>query len=415
MSKRKEKPAAKQKAAGRGIKIPRKLQIFIILSVAVSLLFVGFGGYLRLFGAGSSAASGGGGSSQPVHSGSNSQNSNAGSGSDSNEQNGESGGNSGGNGQSGEPVSHSDPDPISFNELLFTSLSNGTCSVSIGDCTDSHIVIPSLSPAGDIVASIPNNSFSGLDFLISISIPDSVVSISSGAFINCSALESITVSEGNSYYHSSGNCLILTSSKCLIVGSNSSVIPVDGSVTSIWPNAFYGRTGLTSIIIPDSVISIGDDAFHGCSSLLNVTIPNSVTTIGQRAFMESGIRSVSIPGSVQTLNRAFINCTALTTVTLNEGLQTVDWCFVGCVNLTDVTIPSSVTTLGSRAFDIGSSSQLATFRFLSSMPPTAPSQYYEAVLGTHCNKVIVPSGSLSAFQSAVGFDRYASCMEESSI
>ena len=38
--------------------------------------------------------------------------------------------------------------------LLYTSNSDGTCYVSgIGTCTDTDIVIPDISPAGDVVAS----------------------------------------------------------------------------------------------------------------------------------------------------------------------------------------------------------------------------------------------------------------------
>lgn len=168
------------------------------------------------------------------------------------------------------------------------------------------------------------------------------------------------------------------------------------------------------IFIPDGVTSIGSDAFSGCIALENVTIPNSVVTIGQRAFRQTAIKTVTIPGSVQTLNRVFIDCTALTNVILNEGLQIVDWCFVDCVNLTDVTIPSSVTMLRDRAFSIGSATRPATFRFLSVTPPTVSSQSYSPILGFYCNKVIVPNGCLNAYQTAVGFERYVQCMEETS-
>ena len=50
---------------------------------------------------------------------------------------------------------------------------------------------------------------------------------------------------------------------------------IDGkSVTSIGGKAFWGCTGLTSIIIPDSVTSIGGKAFCVCSGLTSITIPN---------------------------------------------------------------------------------------------------------------------------------------------
>ena len=120
--------------------------------------------------------------------------------------------------------------------------------------------------------------------LTSVAISDSVTNIGDYAFYGCSWLESITVATGNTVYHSAGNCLIETATGTLMLGCQNSIIPDNGSVTSIGNYAFQGCNGLTSITIPDSVTSIGDYAFSGCSGLTSVTIPDSVTSIGYRAF-----------------------------------------------------------------------------------------------------------------------------------
>ena len=135
----------------------------------------------------------------------------------------------------------------------------------------------------DSVTSIGDSAFSGCDGLTSVTIPDSVTSISSSAFSGCSSLQEIIVAEGNPVYHSAGNCIIETESKTLILGCNASVIPDDGSVTSIGERAFSGCSGLTSITIPDSVTSIGSYAFSGCG-INEIVIPIGVTHIGANAI-----------------------------------------------------------------------------------------------------------------------------------
>ena len=81
---------------------------------------------------------------------------------------------------------------------------------------------------------------------------------------------SLTVAEGNIVYHSAGNCIIETASKTLIAGCKASVIPSDGSVTSIAEDAFSYCRSLTSITIPSSITSIGKYAFNHCDNLTSV-------------------------------------------------------------------------------------------------------------------------------------------------
>ena len=107
------------------------------------------------------------------------------------------------------------------------------------------------------------------------------------------------------------------------------VIPssLDGyTVTSIGDGMIDGKSGLTSLVIPDTVKRIGDSAFESCYELTTVTLPDSLTTIGEDAFRScESLKDVVIPDSVTSLGNG---------------------AFSGCYSLVEVEIPDSITDFG---------------------------------------------------------------------
>ena len=234
-----------------------------------------------------------------------------------------------------------------------TSITIPESVVSIGDyvfygCNGlTSITIPSG------VTSIGASAFSGCSGLTSIAIGNGVINIGTSAFYGCNGLTSIIVEEENTKYHSKDNCLIDTEAKILMLGCQNSVIPNDGSVTSIGSSAFSGCSGLMSVTIPDSVTSIGSSAFSGCSGLTSVTIPDSVTSIGSSAFNGcGGLMSIIIPDSVTSIgDSAFFGCSGLTSITIPDSVTNIgNSVFYGCSGLTSITIPDSVTNIGNSVF-----------------------------------------------------------------
>ncbi len=259
--------------------------------------------------------------------------------------------------------------------------------IGIGTCKDTDLFIPFMID-GYEVTSIGSHAFYNCESLTSITIPSSVTSIGSYAFSDCESLTSITVENGNTRYHSAGNCLIEKTSKTLIAGCKNSVIPTDGSVTSIGSRAFADCESLTNITIPSSVTSIGDYAFLGCSSLTSITVEKgntvyhsagnclietksktliagcknsvistdgSVTRIGEDAFSHCySLTSITIPSSVTSIGSdAFYYCESLTSITFGENSKLTSigkYAFYNCSSFTSISIPSSVTSIGKYAF-----------------------------------------------------------------
>ena len=178
-------------------------------------------------------------------------------------------------------------------------------------------------------------------------IPDYVTDIDYGVFAECANLTSIIVSPGNQTYHSDGNCVIETATKTLIAGCKSSIIPADGSVTSIATYAFKDCSGLTSITIPESVTSIEHSAFNGCTNIENATIP----AIAIDHIPQNNLKVVVITSGTSIGDYAFSGCNSLTSITMDNGVTSIGgYAFYECTSLESIAIPDSVTSIGYSAF-----------------------------------------------------------------
>ncbi|MBQ8345940.1 MAG: leucine-rich repeat protein, partial [Clostridia bacterium] len=223
--------------------------------------------------------------------------------------------------------------------LHFVSNGDGTCYLGdIGTCTDTDILIPPVSPAGDSVTGIGAVAFHYCDQITSVMIPDSVLEIGTSAFSGCGKLTSVRL-PANLLQISTG-----TFSGCVSLTS----ITLPWRVGSIGSRAFQGCSELVSVTMQNRMLTIEYFAFNGCNQLKEITLPDSVTTIGEGAFRGcSSLTSITIPSGVTQINHnMFENCSSLTSVTLSNQITTIDSrVFAECNRLTDITIPSSVTRI----------------------------------------------------------------------
>jgi serine/threonine protein kinase len=152
----------------------------------------------------------------------------------------------------------------------------------------------------------------------------------------------------------------------------------------ICDSAFFFCGSLFEIVIPSSVTSIGDWAFSFCSSLIYISIPKSVIYLNGNPFAEwngkleclspnyiyeddilfnkdksriisfrnQNIESYVIPSSVTSIgDRAFYGCSSLSEIVLPSCVTSIgDRAFYGCSSLSEIVIPSCVTSIGKGAF-----------------------------------------------------------------
>lgn len=131
-------------------------------------------------------------------------------------------------------------------------------------------------------------------------------------------------------------------------------INLPDTVITIKTGAFSG-TAIQSFVVPSSVSTIQDTAFANCKSLTYIDFGFSVTSIGAGVCNGcSALTSVIIPAQIKEVpKKAFYN-SGLKTVVLNQGLVKInDDAFYG-TKLTTLTIPSTVTYVGKTALPVDS-------------------------------------------------------------
>ncbi len=268
--------------------------------------------------------------------------------------------------------------------------------------------------SGDKVTSIGEYAFSGCTGLISVVIPDCVVTIKSHAYTGCLNVTSLTLGKNiktfgteafsefgvdeNGFYLQSIYYNVLSADEApinvfntrynlgsddtgtsLFVHKEVSILPDnmfygfnrlvyvrfagDAFLSAIGDYAFYACENLPMISIPLSVNSLGKYSFAGCSELSNISFADNcrVRFIGERAFYDTGYYNLNsgsitnwIDGVLYLNDRKFLLEARQTVAEDYAVLETTDViaekAFLSISGLKYISIPSSVDIICTDAF-----------------------------------------------------------------
>lgn len=150
----------------------------------------------------------------------------------------------------------------------------------------------------ETVVTIGEHAFESCSKLASVSIPGSVVEIGDYAFNGCNQLKSVEFAEGlqrigEEAFNACHMESIRLPDTLMEIGSGAFIncyflktAELPQTLTGVSEEMFAECINLTSIELPETVTDIGSSAFSGCARLTEVHIPDSVTNIGKDAFAE---------------------------------------------------------------------------------------------------------------------------------
>jgi hypothetical protein len=286
--------------------------------------------------------------------------------------------------------------------------------------TTKPVVIPN-SFNGFPVTTLKKGAFQNATGLTNITIPASVLKISTNAFAGCTALRQITLPAS-----------LDTLGPGAFSGCTSLIglsLPTGGGVTTINSRTFFGCTSLKKFVITDDVSTIGPNAFQGCTGLTNVRLSLNADTIASNAFYGCtllktvqnlgnyknigpgvfggciGLVSAMNLSTIETIgNGAFAGCTGIPNITIGNNATYIGAsAFQGCTGMTSATIDNNALSLiGDKAFYACSS--LASVTMLDSNPNPLGTQVFDL---THASLQIHVPGNLALYKSTTNWSSYS--------
>ena len=244
--------------------------------------------------------------------------------------------------------------------------------------------------------------------------------IAEAAFASCTGIEKIT-NLGTITYINGGTYNTYGSfNRC----TNLKEINFPSTLRSIYAFGFYSCTKLPELDLTafeGEQFEIRNDAFRLCTNLTTVKLPTDTVLTGGYQFCEQGGESYSAAKdaiidfdinlhnttmttlSAVTFYRSYVkrvldlgNITTIANASSSRGV------FEGSTYLREVTLPTTITTIGTRAFYGCTRLQL---KCLATIPPTISSNSYSGIL--NCLPIFVPDANIDDYKTATNWSAWS--------
>ena len=260
----------------------------------------------------------------------------------------------------------------------------------------------------DSLAIIGVSAFSYCNGIMgTVAIPENV-SIGHSAFEMCEGIEALVLPHNVSFDNDSSirgyvflGCTGLTE------------VDIPEGWTKIEQSNFAYCSNLRTVHLPESLTSIEGSAFSNCTSLEEINLPNGVMAIGVSAFLNCrSLTHIELPSALETLGAAFGDCTSLSgEMVIPDLVQRIDiYTFRSDSLLTRVVLGDSINWIAEPAFE---DTELDSLVIKAMTPPelrrmtTQGAWHFPADI-----PIIVPCGTLEAYQNAEGWSDFTNIIED---
>lgn len=269
------------------------------------------------------------------------------------------------------------------------------------------------------VTNLGNGAFANTGLSGTVTIPASLTTIGTNPFYDCGNLQGFTVDASNPNYYAddttNGGVLVdkkINTHHAIVSypGGRTAAYTSASDITDVAYRAFRGSK-VTSVSLPH-VTALADEAFYNCDSLVNATSGAAtismplVTTVGKSAFENcSNLEAIYLPKATDIYESAFKDCVKLAVVNFPVAGKIYDFAFENCYRLSNVNLPAA-TDIGAGAFmNCAEQASPATYGLKSITLPAATNIKQEAFKGcTFLESVSLPKVAVigvSVFEECV--------------